>query len=83
VEQKREPTNRNRIRGIPSRAKGQPTNKPISIKDSDCRSGGCALKAVELTPGDLAGVLESGLRDSRESLIACQKSAEGIVRSLT
>jgi hypothetical protein len=59
------------------------TDKPISIKGSGCKSGGCAPKAVELTPGGLAGVLESGLRDSRESLIACQKSAEGIVGSLT
>jgi hypothetical protein len=59
------------------------TDKPISIKGSGCKSSGCALKAGELTPGGLAGVLESGLRDSRESLIGCQKSAEGIVGSLT
>ena len=59
------------------------TVKPISIKDSGCRSSGCALKAGELTPGGLADVLESGLRDSRGFLIVCQKSAEGIVGSLT
>jgi hypothetical protein len=64
VEQRREPTDRNRIIGIPSRASGQMTDKPISIKGSGCKSGGCALKAVELTPGGLAGVPRMGLRDS-------------------
>jgi hypothetical protein len=29
----------------------QPANKPMSIKDSGCRSGGCEPKAAELTPG--------------------------------
>jgi len=55
------------------------TDKPIFIKDSGCKSSGCASKADELTPGDLTGVLNAGLRDSRESLTACQKSAEGIL----
>ena len=59
------------------------TDKPISIKDSGCKSSGCAPKADELTPGGLAGVLKTGLRDSRESLTACQKSAEGVLGSLT
>jgi hypothetical protein len=59
------------------------TDKPISIKGSGCKSSGCAPKAGELTPGGLTGVPESGLRDSREFLNACQKSAEGIVGSLT
>ncbi len=68
---------------MPSRASGRMTAKPISIKGSGCKSSGCAPKAGELTPGGLAGVPKSGLRDSRESLIACQKSAEGIVGSLT
>jgi hypothetical protein len=63
VEQRREPTNRNRIRGIPSRASGQMTDKPISIKGSGCKSSGCALKAVELTPGGLAGVSKRRLRN--------------------
>jgi len=40
------------------------TDKPISIKGSGCKSSGCALKAGELTPGDLAGVLKTGLRES-------------------
>ncbi len=32
------------------------TAKPISIKGTDSKSGGCALKAVELTSGDLRHV---------------------------
>jgi len=40
------------------------TDKPIFIKGSGCKSSGCAPKAGELTPGGLAGVLESGLKDS-------------------
>jgi len=35
------------------RASGRGTAKPPSIKCTGCRSGGCALKAVELTSGDL------------------------------
>jgi hypothetical protein len=44
-----------------------------------CKSGGCALKAVELTSGDLPFVPESGLRVERSTPIRRQKSAEGIV----
>jgi hypothetical protein len=55
------------------------TTKSISIKGLDCRSGRCAAKAVELTPGDLCRVPESGLRESRDFLTATQKSADGIV----
>jgi hypothetical protein len=36
--------------------------KPISIKLTGGKSGGCAAKAVELTSGDLPFVPESGLR---------------------
>lgn len=56
VEQRREPTNRNRIRGIPGWTSGPLTAKSISIKGPGCRSGGCAPKAVELTPGGLPTV---------------------------
>jgi hypothetical protein len=35
------------------------TAKPISIKGAERKSGGCALKAVELTLGELPGVTES------------------------
>jgi hypothetical protein len=54
--------NKNRIRGIRRRASGQLTAKPISIKDAGCKFGGCALKAVELTSGDLLRVVKSRLR---------------------
>ena len=62
MEQKREPMNKNRIGGIRRRASWQVTAKPISIKDAGCKSGGCALKAVELTSGELLLVAESRLR---------------------
>jgi hypothetical protein len=55
------------------------TAKPISIKGTGCRSGGCALKAVELTSGDLPFVSESRLRMERSVLTGRQKSAEGVV----
>jgi hypothetical protein len=53
--------------------------KPTSIKGAGGKSGGCALKAVELTSGDLPRVVESRLRVKRFTLTAQQKSAEGIV----
>ena len=49
--------NKNRIGGIRRRASWQRTAKPISIKDAGCKSGGGALKAVELTSGDLLRVV--------------------------
>ncbi len=55
------------------------TAKSISIKDAQRRSGGCVRKAVVLTSGGLGGVPAMGLRESRETLTAIQKSAEGIV----
>jgi len=55
------------------------TAKPISIKGTGCKSGGCARKAVELTSGDLPFVPESGLRVKRFILTGRQKSAAGVV----
>jgi hypothetical protein len=78
VEQNRDPTNRNRIRGSAGRTSGQDVAKSISIKDRDCKSGGCARKVVELTSRDLCRV-PRGLRVSQGTLTAAQKSAEGIV----
>jgi len=52
--------------------------KPIFIKGTGCKSGGCALKAVELTSGDLPFVLDSGLRVEQSILTGRQKSAEGV-----
>jgi len=74
-----EPVYKNRIRGIRCRASGQMTTKPISIKDTGCKSGGCVRKAVELTSGGLPFVPESGLRVERSILTGRQKSAEGKV----
>jgi hypothetical protein len=53
------------------------TAKPISIKLTGGKSGGCASKAVELTSGDLRHVTKSRLRVKRFILIVAQKSAEG------
>ena len=60
--------NKNRIGGIRRRASWQLTVKPISIKDAGCKSGGGALKAVELTSGDLLLVAESRLKEERSDL---------------
>jgi hypothetical protein len=54
--------NKNRILGMRRWASWQMTAKPISIKSAGCKSGGGALKAVELTSGDLLGVVKSRLR---------------------
>ena len=54
--------NKNPITGIRQGASGQMTVKPISIKGTGCKFGGCVRKAVELTSGDLPFVPESGLR---------------------
>jgi hypothetical protein len=51
--------NKNRMGGLRWRASGQLIAKPISIKLTGGKSGGCALKAVELTSGDLRHVTES------------------------
>jgi len=71
--------NKNRIGGIRRRASWQLTAKPISIKDAGCKSGGCALKAVELTSGDLFACRGSTTETAVRQLNAQQKSAEGIV----
>ena len=79
MEQKREPMSKNRMGGKRCRASGQMTAKPISIKGTGCKFGGCARKAVELTSGDLPLVSESRLRAERLVLTGRQKSAEGEV----
>ena len=55
--------NKNRIGGIRRRASWHMTTKPISIKSAGCKSGGGALKAVELTSGDLLLVAELRLEE--------------------
>ena len=53
--------------------------KPTSIKGTECRSSGCALKAVELTSGDLLPGPHSRLRSERSLPTRWQKSAEGVL----
>jgi hypothetical protein len=55
------------------------TAKPLSIKGTGCKFGGCVRKAVELTSGDLLFVRESGLGVERSILTGRQKSAAGVV----
>ena len=55
------------------------TAKPISIKGTGGKSGGCAPKVVELTSGDLPLVAESRLRMERSVLTGWEKSAKGKV----
>jgi len=73
------PMNKNRIRGLCQRASWQRAAKPISIKTSRGKSGGGALKAVELTTGDLLHVVVTRLEEERFFLNVQQKSAKGIV----
>src|SRR5262244_3795787 len=61
------------------RTSGQRIAKSISINGAKRRSGGCAPKAIELTPGDLPRVAPRRLRRSKGLLTAEQKSADGIV----
>ena len=49
------------------RTSGQLTAKSISIKDAERRSGGCAQKTVELTPGDLFCVAKATEAVERQS----------------
>jgi hypothetical protein len=70
---------KNRIRGIRCRTSWHVTTKSISIKGTGCKSGGCALKAVELTSGDLLFVVKSQLRVEQSNLTGRQKSAEGVL----
>src|SRR6476646_1799581 len=56
AKQRCEPMNKNRIRGVSAERAGKRIAKSISINDAKRRSGGCAPKAIELTPGDLPRV---------------------------
>ena len=51
VEQTYEAIYKNRIRGIQCRTSGHMIAKSICIKGTGCKSGGSALKAMELTSG--------------------------------
>src|SRR5437016_475342 len=58
------------------RTSGRLTVKSISINGAKHRSGGCAPKAIELTPGDLPRVVSGRLSRPRGRLTAGQKSAD-------
>ena len=64
VEQSRDLTDRNRIRGRFGRTSGLMIAKSISIKGQGCKFGRCAAKAVVLTSGGLGRVPDSRLRGS-------------------
>ena len=51
--------NKNRIGGLGWRASEHTIAKPVSIKLTGGKSGGCVSKAVELTSGDVRHVTES------------------------
>ncbi len=51
--------NKNRIRGSLDRTSELMIAKSISIKVPGCKSGGCVLKVIELTSGDLSCVAYS------------------------
>jgi hypothetical protein len=53
--------------------------KSATIKDRGGKSGERAVKAVDLTSGDLRCVPDSRLRPSQGGLTAAQKSADGKV----
>ena len=53
--------------------------QPLSIKGTERKSSGCALKAVELTSGDLLAVSNSRLRGEKSFLTRWQEAAEGVV----
>src|SRR6266852_4308417 len=83
MEQSRDLMNKNRIARL-LRPDERAGNREVpTIKDRSSRSGRCAVKAVELTSGDLRRVPHAGLAGSQGPAIAAQKSAEGIVVGAT
>ena len=53
MEQKREPMNNSTDMRRERQTSGQLTVKSVSIKGAERKSDGCALKAAEITSGDL------------------------------
>jgi hypothetical protein len=79
VEQSRDPMDKNRIMRLTWPDERAGNREVHTIKGQGSKFGGCAVKAVELTSGGLRCVPQSGLIGSQGSMIAPQKSAEGIV----
>jgi hypothetical protein len=80
VEQRCEPTNRNRIPRHLDRTSQREMTKSISIKGRRRKSGGCALKGIELTPGDLTCCFERGTGVDARRRIACPGVSRGHIR---
>ena len=68
--------NKNRIRGLRWRVSERMIAKPISIKLTGGKSGGCASKAAELTSGDHRNIYVGSER-------AGQRVMESITRFIT
>jgi len=64
VEQSRGPMDKHRITRPPGRTSEHVIAKSMVIKDRGGKSGGRAVKAVDLTSGGLRCVPDSGLRSS-------------------
>jgi hypothetical protein len=64
VEQGCEPMNKKPDTRRQRRTSGQRIAKSISIKGAKRRSGGCAPKAIELTPGDLLRVASKATEEA-------------------
>src|ERR1700674_1945784 len=79
VEQNRDLTYRNRIRGNSGRTSEHEIAKSTSINDRGCKFGGCAAKADKLTSGGPRRVVDSRLNQPQGRLTATRKSAEGVV----
>ena len=79
AEQSRDLMDKNRMRGLPGRTSERGVAKSAAIKGREGKSGGDAVKAVDLTSGGLRRVRSPGLNGSARPVTAAQKSAEGIV----
>jgi len=73
--------NKNRIGGLRWRASEPMIAKPISIKRTGGRSGGCASKAVGLTSGDLRHVTKSLVGEKEIHLDRVAEVSKGQSRS--
>ena len=62
VEQMHGPMGKKQIRGILCWTSEHGFAESLSIRSAGCKSGGRALKPVELTSGDLSSVLAARLR---------------------
>ena len=76
--QRREPMDKNRIRGRRYRTIRQMTTKSRSVKGANRKSDGCAPKSDESISGGLPAIREAEVSEERSDLTGWQKSADGI-----